>query len=127
MSFAMSIDLRARGVELAPALREGVARRLRLGLARFGGAIRRIFITVADQNGPRGGLDKLCRLRLVTVAGPVIVIHEVDSVAERAVDAAADRAAQSMARQLARGRRGRRARQPNSAVRAPLRIATTAG
>lgn len=127
MTFTTSIELRTRGVERSAALRDGIARKLTSALARFAGAIRQIFVTVADQNGPRGGLDKMCRLRLVTVAGPVIVIREVDSVAGRAVDAAADRAARSVARRMGRSRRGRRARQSNSAVRAPLRIATTAG
>lgn len=103
----MNVDLRARGVRLDTRLRDVIDRKLRFGLARFDRAIGRVSVTIADVNGPKGGEDKLCRVRLVTAAGPPIVIEEVDSVTERAVGAAVDRAARNVARRLHRGTRHR--------------------
>jgi len=110
----MQFDLRARHLELGPELRATIDRKLRSAFARFAQVIRRIEVTIADQNGPKGGDDKLCRLT-VTANAPPIVIEEVDGVAERAVHSAIARAARSMARQLAKQRRGRRMGHPEHA------------
>lgn len=100
----MKLDIRARGLELTPTLRDLADRRVRYGLSRFGPVIRAVHVTLADVNGPKGGIDKLCRLRLRISAGSPIVIEQVDERIERALDTAVDRAAQTVARQLDRGR-----------------------
>ena len=100
----MKLDVRARGLELTSTLRDLVDRRVRYGLSRFGPLIHAVHVTLADVNGPKGGIDKLCRLRLRTGAGAPIVIERADDRIERALDTAIDRAAQSVARQLDRGR-----------------------
>lgn len=123
----MYLHLRAHGVALDVEFRDMVDRKLRFTFARFEHVVRRIFVTITDQNGPKGGEDKICRIRLATAFGPALVIEELDSSAERAVGAAVERAARSVARELARARNERRAGQPNRSARALLRMATTAG
>ena len=100
----MKLDIRARGLELTPTLRDLVDRRVRYGLSRFGPVIRAVHVTLADVNGPKGGIDKLCRLRLRTGAGSSIVVEQADQRIERALDTAVDRAGENVARQLDRGR-----------------------
>jgi len=103
----MRLDLRARGVDLDPQLRNVISRKLHFTLARFEQTVREVFVTFADQNGPKGGDDKVCRVRIVTALRAQIVIEEVDSIPERAVSAALDRAARTVARLTAKSQRKR--------------------
>jgi putative sigma-54 modulation protein len=101
----MRIDIRARRHDLSPEIRGWVHDRVAFGFARMGGALRTVRVSLADANGPRGGIDKVCR---VTVRGRFhqpIVVEQRDSRVERAVDAAVDRAERTVVRALERTRR----------------------
>lgn len=98
----MRLDVRGRHLPLTPALLDHVARRLRFALGRFAG-VRHVAVRVADVNGPRGGIDKRCHLR-VDVAGRAITIEETDRDLYVAIDRAADRAGRATGRVLARRR-----------------------
>lgn len=91
-----------------PDLAAHVERRLQFALARFTGRIRRVNVFLADQNGPRGGIDKTCRIvvRLADGGDVVAEVSDVDWVI--AVDRATTRIGHSTGRQLARRRAGRR-------------------
>jgi putative sigma-54 modulation protein len=104
----MRLELRTPGVEVGERFEQRLDRKLQLALSRFARVVRRVFVTVSDENGPKGGPDKTCRLRLVTDIGPAIVIERTETSAERAVDVAVDRAVQSVARQLSKQRVPRR-------------------
>ncbi|MFM8414924.1 MAG: HPF/RaiA family ribosome-associated protein [Planctomycetota bacterium] len=97
----------ARGVT-PPDLATHVERRLGFALSRFAGRIRRVNVFLADQNGPRGGIDKTCRIvvRLADGGDVVAEVSDVDWVI--AVDRATTRIGHSTGRQLARRRAGRR-------------------
>ncbi|APZ94259.1 hypothetical protein Fuma_03884 [Fuerstiella marisgermanici] len=45
--------------------RESVADRLAQALARFENRISEVSVTLSDTNGPRGGVDKECRVNVV--------------------------------------------------------------
>jgi putative sigma-54 modulation protein len=53
----MEIVIRTRQLDLTPALRDHVRRRLAFALGRLGPAVRAVQVTLADVNGPRGGVD----------------------------------------------------------------------
>ena len=59
----MKFGIQGRHIELTAALLAHVERRLRFALSRFGQKIRLAAVQLADLNGPRGGLDKQCRVR----------------------------------------------------------------
>jgi putative sigma-54 modulation protein len=89
---------------LADTLRAHAVRRARFHFSRFAHELNRVVLRVADINGPRGGVDKQCR---VTVSGPRVAeasldVRSTDPFA--AVDEAVDRMARSVARQLERAR-----------------------
>jgi len=78
---------------------------------RLGSAVGRVLdarpssisVGLSDENGPRGGVDKTCRLVLRSKA--LLLVCEARSAdALSAVDAAADRLAAALSRQLARSR-----------------------
>jgi putative sigma-54 modulation protein len=74
-------------------------RRFVFALSRFRHRVRTLAVRVTDVNGPRGGLDKRCRVT-VQLQGPsqTVVIDDVDADAAIAVDRAADRTARTVAR-----------------------------
>lgn len=74
-------------------------RRFEFALGRFHGRVRSVSIRVADINGPRGGIDKVCRAT-VHLAAPKrsLVIEDTDADAAVAIDRVADRTARTVAR-----------------------------
>lgn len=100
----MKVDVRFRGLERSDALRDRAVRRIHVHLGRFGQEIRSVVVRVGDVNGPRGGVDKACR---VTVRGPRVGTHTVEEHhddAYAAVDVAVGRIGHAVARELARTR-----------------------
>ena len=99
----MQLDIRGHGLALTPSLLDHVACRIHFALGRFDGWVRRVTVRVADVNGPRGGVDKRCHLR-VDVAGRPVTIEELDADLYAAIDRAAERAGRAARRTLARVR-----------------------
>ena len=97
----MQLDIRGRRLALTPAMVDHVARRIRFALGRFDGRVRRVTARIGDVNGPRGGIDKRCRLH-VDLGGRPVTIDELDADLYAAVDRAAERAGRAVQRTLAR-------------------------
>ncbi|MDQ3364139.1 MAG: HPF/RaiA family ribosome-associated protein [Myxococcota bacterium] len=117
----MKLSIRQRHLDDSALPVDHVERRVRVALAKFGETVAAVHCTLDDINGPRGGVDKLCRLRIWPRQGRELVVVEMAEDLERAVDLAAERAARRVARRLAR------TRQANTSDRAAARMATTAG
>ena len=109
----MKIEVRFRGVDPSDALRRHAVRRIHFHLSRFAPEIRAVMVRLEDQNGPRGGVDKRCR---VLVRGPRIgaaTLADLSADAYAAIDRAVLRIGRTVARSLARGR----ARRTGTALR----------
>jgi putative sigma-54 modulation protein len=79
-----------------------IERRLRFALVRFSPRVERIVVFLQDRNGPKGGVDKVCRI-LAKVKGCGVVMATIaDSDWMSAVDRAASRVGHTVARQLSR-------------------------
>jgi len=91
-------------------LEDNVERAVGFALGRFFNRISKITVTLADQNGPRGGNDKVCRLQVsLARAGrdqknTSVVIEEISPSIQEAISIAADRASRTVARTLERRR-----------------------
>ena len=101
----MKLTIRARHLDLAPELRDQIHRRLHFALGRLASEIQAVDVTIADVNGPRGGADKQCRVRIRGGSLGSLVIEHVGSEILPAMSVAADRAERSVVRALARRRR----------------------
>lgn len=104
----MNIEVRFLGLESSDALREHVQRRVHFQIGRFGEEVSSVLVRIADVNGPKGGVDKRCK---VTVRGPRLgsaTLDELSGDTYAAVDVALDRVAQSVARELQRLRTTKR-------------------
>lgn len=100
----MRFDIQARGFELTPALRQHAERRLRFALARAEESVRKVSVRLSDVNGPRGGQDKQCHLRVALNHLSDVLIEDIEADLYAAIDRAADRAGRTVARRLARSR-----------------------
>ena len=99
----MQIDIRTPGFALTDAIRDHVERRLRFALARASAHVRRVAVYLSDINGPRGGIEKRCRLRVRLNNSVDVMIDDTESDLYAAIDRAANRAGRAVARRLARG------------------------
>jgi ribosomal subunit interface protein len=107
----MQFEIRGKDIPITEQLRGHIQRRLSFALERFAGRIRKVRINVADLNGPRGGVDKRCRVAIVLIPSRTIVIEERDSNIYVAIDRIGDRAGTCIGRRLKRGKgRGQDAR-----------------
>jgi hypothetical protein len=118
---ATPLAIRSR-IPLEPAFRDLVRERLGRKLGKFATHIERVSVRFDDVNGPRGGVDTVCRAKAVLSGLPSLVVEErgadareafrdVAGALERAVRRAVGRAG----RTAARPRRGRGAQREQAA------------
>lgn len=99
-----TVHIRAVGVELDAADRDYLRRKLGRGLGKFDASIERASVRIEDVNGPRGGVDKRCRIKVVLKGLPSVVIDEQHSSLQAAMDRALARTKAAVQRNLLRHR-----------------------
>ena len=102
----MHLQLRAVKYEMDDELRDHIERRLRFALGRFAARIDRLTVRLSDVNGPRGGVDKRCRIAVALVPRGMVMVEGSGDDPFALVSDAAKRARRSVQRALGR-RRGR--------------------
>ena len=117
----MELELRVRGTYFLDALRNYAERRLRFSVRRLNPRIKRLRVSVEDVNGPRGGVDKRCRIVAEISPSGNLVIEETDTRAHEAVDRAADRLRRSVRRELKRRQSRRLGKVKTDSIRYPRR------
>jgi len=106
----MILNMHASGLELTATMKEYIDRRIGFALDRFGEAIDSVTVTLEDTNGPRGGVDQRCQIRVKLIGDRNLVVAENTHEALRAaIDIAADCIGRSVTRTLDRKRTRRRA------------------
>ena len=99
----MTIDIRGAAIAPTPAVLEYVVRRIQSALGRLEANVRGVVVRLGDANGPRGGIDKTCRV-LARMRRGTVVIDEVDRDLYVAIDRAADRLRRAAVRVIDRHR-----------------------
>ena len=75
----MQIDIHTRHLDDPAELRRDARARLTTAFARFAARIRRVRVVIEDVNGPRGGVDKRCRIEVDGLAqGPPVFVADAD-------------------------------------------------
>ena len=74
--------IRALGANLSKDTRAEIRNKLNRKLGKFAKAIERVSVRVKDINGPRGGIDQVCRIK--------VVLSNLSSVVFEAQDASLD-------------------------------------
>ncbi len=96
--------VRVIGVDLDEDDRALVRRKLGMKLGKFATSIERVTIRVTDVNGPRGGVDQVCSVKVVLSGLPSIAIERRNVSLHAAIDAALRAAEQAVRRALTRRR-----------------------
>jgi ribosome-associated translation inhibitor RaiA len=81
-----------------------IARKLGMKLGKFVSSIERVTVRLSDTNGPKGGDDQRCQIKVVLSGLPSVVVDETDSTVSRAVDRALDAMAGAVQRRVQRRR-----------------------
>jgi putative sigma-54 modulation protein len=94
--------LKDQGTRRPAELPDHIERRLRFALARFGDRVEKVVVFLHDHNGPKGGIDKVCRI-LAKVRGCGMIMATVtDSDWKAAVDRATTRMGHTVSRRIGR-------------------------
>ena len=96
----MRFDIRIQKLDLHEELSRYIERRLRFSLSRLVSRLRVVNVRVFDVNGPRGGVDKYCRITAHLLPSETVVMQEVDADLFVAIDRATRRIARTFTRRL---------------------------
>jgi hypothetical protein len=96
------VAIRAIGARLDDDTREHVRRRLGRALGKHALHVERVTVRVRDVNGPRGGVDQLCSVKVVLSGRPSVVAEERGRTPRLAFDRAAAVAERAVRRSLER-------------------------
>jgi len=94
--------VRVTGVDLSADDREYIRRKLGMKLGKFALSIERVTVRLRDVNGPRGGVDHQCRVKVVLSGLPSVVVEVRNESMQGAIDAAMTAAARSVRKALQR-------------------------
>ena len=102
------LAVRTSGLALDEDLRLRIHRRLGLRLGKFAPRIERLTVRFNDVNGPRGGIDVACRIKVVISGLPSVVVTELAGDPVQAFDLAGQRIERAVRHTIGRAReRGR--------------------
>ncbi len=96
--------IRAADGDLSATDRARIRSKLGRRLGKFAGSLERVSVRTKDVNGPRGGIDRLCRIKVVLSGLPSVVFEHRDSSLVAAVDGALAGVERAVRRALRRRR-----------------------
>jgi hypothetical protein len=96
--------VRVVGVGLSDDDQAYIRRKLGMKLAKFAWSIERVTVRVRDVNGPRGGVDQECDVKVVVAGLPSVVIKRRHAVLQIAIEEALRASEQSVRSSLRRRR-----------------------
>ncbi len=87
----MRLMVRSLNVKVTPTLQDYISRRLEFALRRFSAHIDRVAINLTDLNGPKGGLDQHCVVKVFLKPSGIVMAEATDITVEAAVNQAIER------------------------------------
>jgi ribosome-associated translation inhibitor RaiA len=96
--------VRVIGAALDQDQREYIGRKLGMKLGKFASSIERVTVRVTDVNGPRGGIDQRCRVKVVLSGLPSVIVARRHATPEAAIDTALRATEESVRRIVGRRR-----------------------
>jgi CBS domain-containing protein len=96
--------IRSVGTALDASDRDYLRRKLGTKLGKFAPSIERVSARIEDVNGPRGGVDKRCRIKVVLIGFPSVMVEEQHHALQAVMDRALDRTESAVRRALQRRR-----------------------
>jgi ribosome-associated translation inhibitor RaiA len=100
----VTAHVRVIGLEIDEPTRAYIQRKLGRKLAKFATSLERVSVRVMDVNGPRGGVDQLCLIKVVLSGLPSVVVERRRPAVQAAIDTAIRAAEHAVQRTLGRRR-----------------------
>ena len=100
----MKVTIQANGFVLTEALRAYTEQRMSIALGWAGEHMHKLAVSLSDINGPRGGIDKRCKIQVQLGGGAEVIIEDTEADLYLAIDRAADRADRAVVRRVSRRR-----------------------
>jgi len=100
-----TIDVRLRGFELTDELRKAVEKIVTFAVDRYQTQVGKVSVYLADLNGPKGGVDKVCQITAKLSRGKPVLILEKGSKMLTTVNRAARRLGHRIGRNVQRQKR----------------------
>lgn len=98
------VAVRTTGLDIDQEVRDYARHRLGIRLGKFAAEIQRASVRLEDVNGPRGGVDTVCRIKVVLRGLPTVVAQDVAEGIREAIDRASHIAERSVRRAIGRSR-----------------------
>ncbi len=96
----MKIDMQASNFRLTWALRRFIRKRVNSAVGGHSGKVDAIQVRLSDINGPRGGQDKRCVIRISLPSMRDVLIHETRKDMYEAISRATERAKNTVVRRV---------------------------
>jgi ribosome-associated translation inhibitor RaiA len=96
--------VRVIGVDLNEEDRALIRKKLGTKLGKFAASIERVTVRMTDANGPRGGVDHVCNVKVVLSGLPSVVVERRDASPHAAIALAVRATDQAVRRSLSRRR-----------------------
>ena len=100
----ITAHVREAGVELDEEAREYIRRKLGMKLGKFAPSVERVSVRVFDVNGPRGGVDQRCLVKVVLSGLPSVVVERRHVTLDAAIDSAVRAAEHAVRRSVGKRR-----------------------
>ena len=100
----MKIDITIQQVKLDKKVSDRVLRRVQFALSKFGHSIRRVRVHFSDLNGPKGGNDKRCSIKVKLITTGEIVVQGVGKDIVTALSHSVERVERAIKRELEKRR-----------------------
>ena len=100
----MRVEIRGQGIQLSERLSGQTRTRLHFALGRFSPQIESVIVRYTDLNGPRGGVDKRCRIIIRAHRLGTIIAEATGEALDGALAQASDRAGRALIRARRRAR-----------------------
>ncbi|MDM7860650.1 HPF/RaiA family ribosome-associated protein [Alteromonas sp. ASW11-36] len=100
----MHIKINSRDFSVTPALGKFIDEKMKFALSRYSQRIRVAELTLKDINGPRGGIDKQCTIKMKLNQFKTLVVEDTSEDAYESITACCQRAKRRIERHFNRAR-----------------------
>jgi len=101
---SMELSIKTHGLDLSDPLKAYTERRLKSSLGGFVAQLEGVEVRLGDVNGPRGGIDKRCAIKVILRRFGVVFARAAGHDVYSTVDHAATRIRSAVSRTLSRSR-----------------------
>jgi len=110
----MELQIQGTKFGLTPALLNHTKRQLQTGLSGFNSHVQRVSVRLGDNNGPRGGQDKFCKLHVQLKNSKSVFVQDVGADMYSVISKAIRRAGHNVNKRIARVKRRSRPTHSNA-------------